>query len=106
VPLRRAVRRLGRRPESPWTSLLESELPEPLTEAAGRRVLLATGVGGHPMAPVVDGLVGTSLWLRGAEVSFLLCDRVLPACEMCQYVAFPQVEEFLARGPQRRLCPP
>jgi hypothetical protein len=106
VPLRRAVRRLGRRPESPWTSLLESELPEPLTEAAGRRVLLATGVGGHPMAPVVDGLVGTSLWLRGAEVSFLLCDRVLPACEMCQYVAFPQLEEFLERGPQRRLCPP
>jgi hypothetical protein len=96
-----------RRPaESPWKSILQQPVPERLDVAGGRRVLLATGVGGHPIAPVVDGLVGASLWLRGADVSFLLCDAALPACEMCQYVSFPDVGEFVRHGPQRRLCAP
>jgi hypothetical protein len=69
-------------------------------------VLCATSVGGHAVARVVDGLVATALWLRDAEPAFLLCDAVLPACELCTYVAFPNVDEFVARGPQRRLCGP
>ena len=107
MPLTAALQRL-RRPTatSPWARVLDGRQPERLEDAAGRRVLIATAVGGHPVAPTVDGLVGTSLWLRGAEVAFLLCDGALHACELCQYVAFPRVEEFVGCGPQRRLCPP
>lgn len=101
-----ALRRLRRPAPSPWKAILEQPAPERLDDATGARVLLATGVGGHPIAPVVDGLVGSALWLRGADVSFLLCDAALPACEMCQYVAFPDPEEFVRHGPQRRLCNP
>ena len=106
MPLRRAVRRL-RRPaaRSPWEHVSGLDDPQRHESGSGPRVLLATGVGGHPVAPVLDGLVGTALWLRGAEVSFLLCDGLLPACEMCQYISFPHPGDFVDHGPQKRLCP-
>jgi hypothetical protein len=107
VPLRRAAGRLLRgKPRSPWADVSGLDGGRRLTDAAGKRVLLATGVGGHPVAPVLDGLVGSALWLRGADVSFLLCDRLLPACELCQIVDFARPEEFVEHGPQRQLCPP
>lgn len=106
VRLRSALRRLRRPAPSPWAEIVAQPIPERLEEASGRRVLLATGVGGHPIAPLLDGLVGSALWLRGADVSFLLCDAALPACEMCQYISFPQPAEFVRHGPQRRLCEP
>lgn len=106
MPLRRAVRRLRRQaPRSPWQHVAGLDRPQRPESGVGRRVLLATGVGGHPVAPILDGLVGTALWLRGSDVSFLLCDRVLPACEMCQLVEFPQADDFAEHGPQRRICP-
>jgi hypothetical protein len=103
VPLRRLRRRT---PQSPWQDVAGLDSAKRLDEAEGKRVLLATGVGGHPVAPILDGLVGSALWLRGADVSFLLCDRVLPACEMCQFVSFEHADDFVEHGPQRRLCPP
>jgi len=69
-------------------------------------VLVATSVGSHPLAPAVDSLVAMSLWLRGAEPSFLLCDGALPACEACAYTEFSDPAEFVAQGPGRRLCRP
>ena len=105
MPLKRAVRRLRQQaPRSPWEHVTGLDDSRRLSDSAGKRVLLATGVGGHPVAPVLDGLVGSALWLRGAEVSFLLCDGLLPACEMCQYVSFPHPGEFVEHGPQKRLC--
>ena len=105
MPLKRALRRLrGSTARSPWERV--SGLDRDTGAMHGKRVLLATGVGGHPVAPVLDGLVGSALWLRGANVSFLLCDEVLPACEMCQLVDFSRPENFVEQGPQKQLCPP
>jgi hypothetical protein len=79
-------------------------VPPRSDEGEGKRVLLATSVGGHPLAPVLDSLVGVALWLRGAEPSFLLCDGALAACEMCSYDRFRPQEDFVRHGPQRWLC--
>lgn len=70
------------------------------------RVLCGTSVGAHPLARVVDSLVGMALWLRGTEVDLLLCDKALPACEVCGYVEFPDPAEFVRHGPRKRLCDP
>lgn len=81
-------------------------MPERLEDAAGSRILCATSVGGAALTRTVDSLVAVALWLRGAEPTMLLCDGALPACEVCTYVQFPAPAEFVARGPQKRLCPP
>lgn len=72
--------------------------------ASGRRVLMATGVGGHPYAVALESLLAVALTLRGADVHFLLCDRLLPACELTEYTWYPDVGRFLGAGPQRGLC--
>lgn len=97
-------RRSGTPQESPWRALFAAGVPPRSDEGAGKRVLMATSVGGHPIAPVIDSLVGVALWLRGAEPTFLLCDGVLPACEMCMYVRFEDQREFVKHGPKRRVC--
>jgi hypothetical protein len=101
-PLRR--RRRDPAAESPWPALFAAGVPPRSGEGAGKRILIATNVGGHPVARVVDSLVGVALWLRGAEPEFLLCDGALPACEMCSYDRFEQQREFVRNGPQGRIC--
>lgn len=105
--LSRTLRRLvpGRGPISPWQAIADAGLP-PRSGSDGSRVLVATSVGGHPVAPIVDGLVASALWLRGAEPMFLLCDELLPACEQCAYIAFSRPDDFVANGPQADLCRP
>ena len=46
----------------------------------GKRVLIATSVGGLSAATILEGMLGVAMTLRGAHVRFLLCDGVLPAC--------------------------
>jgi hypothetical protein len=46
------------------------------------RICIATTTGGYDHARVLDSAVGQALRLRGAEVEYLLCDKVLPACQM------------------------
>lgn len=70
----------------------------------GPRVLVATGVGGHPYAVHLESLVAVGLTLRGADVHFLLCDRLLPACELTETTWFPDHDRFVRHGPQRSLC--
>lgn len=48
--------------------------------ASGPRVLIATSVGGLSAATILEGMLGIALTLRGANVRFLLCDGMLPAC--------------------------
>jgi hypothetical protein len=102
--VKRSLARLRERsqPESPWNKIVARGLPA--RDTGGPRILWATSVGGHDIARTVGGLVATALWLRGAEPTFLLCDAALPACELCTYVAFPDVSEFVRRGPRGRLC--
>ena len=66
----------------------------------GPRVLIATGVGGNPSAVSLESLLAVALTLRGAEVHILLCDRVLPACELTETTWFPDHRRFVRGGPQ------
>ena len=96
-------RRHLRPPVTVWRDVLERGMPAGAPVApGGPTVLHATSVGGHPIAPILDSLVGIALWLRGASPQFLLCDAALPACEQAQYTNLPP-RRFLRAGP-RPLC--
>jgi hypothetical protein len=73
------------------------------TTTSGTRVLLATSTGAHPSAPLMDTLLAASLTMRGARASFLLCDGVLPACQMVE-IGLQRPSSFTAGGPQRYMC--
>ena len=88
---------------SPWESIVGRGVPERLQQT-DRRVLMGTSVGGHPLAPLLDSIVGVALWLRGADVRFLLCNAALPACEHVTIGIFQTPEQFMRRGPQARAC--
>lgn len=47
---------------------------------SGPKVLIPTSVGGLSAATILEGMLGVALTLRGANVRFLLCDAMLPAC--------------------------
>jgi Capsule polysaccharide biosynthesis protein len=70
----------------------------------GPRVLIATGVGGNANAVTLESLLAVALTLRGAEVHVLLCDRLLPACELAEATWFPDHRRFVRAGPQTSLC--
>ncbi|HUR96104.1 MAG TPA: hypothetical protein VMY76_16105 [Gemmatimonadales bacterium] len=70
---------------------------------SGSRVLLATSTGGHPSAPLMDTLLAGALTVRGARASFLLCDGVLPACQMVE-IGLQTPSSFTRSGPQRHMC--
>ena len=96
------LRRLRRPRVSIWGDVLAAGFPIDLPPRSGPRVLHATSVGGHPIAPILDSLVAMALWLRGAEPHFLLCDAALTACELAQF-ANVEPAVFVERGP-RPLC--
>lgn len=66
------------------------------------RVLIATGTGGHLPSTTVESLLGVALTLRGVAVDFLLCDRALPACMMCEINWYSNVKAFVTDGPSDR----
>lgn len=70
----------------------------------GPKIVVATGVGGHPYAAALESLLAVALTLRGADVHLLLCDSVLPACEMADTTWFPDQGAFARSGPQSSLC--
>lgn len=91
-----------------WRTLLERDRAiwdDGLAKAKrGPKILIATSVGGHPHAVALESLLGAALTLRGADVHFLLCDSLLPACELAETGWFPDHRRFVRRGPQGRLC--
>jgi hypothetical protein len=91
-----------------WTSILEQDRARWDAARArargGPKILIATGVGGHPYAVALESLLAVALTLRGADVHLLLCDSVLPACEMADTTWFPDVRKFARSGPQSSLC--
>lgn len=100
-PAQRLLRHLR-----PWTKLRPDwrRLLGPDWEAArmaargGPRVLIATGTGSNWPCSTVEGLLGVALTLRGAQVRFLLCDGILPACQECDRQWLSE-STFVARGP-------
>lgn len=91
-----------------WKELLtkDRELWNEIQSRPGnQKILVATAIGGHPVITAIEGLVAMGLAARGAEVHFLLCDGVLPACLQAQigdYLDSPH--EFVQCGPAKRLC--
>jgi hypothetical protein len=71
--------------------------------ANGPRVLLATSTGAHPSAPLMDTLLAAALTVRGARASFLLCDSLLPACQMVE-IGLQTPRSLTDSGPQRHMC--
>lgn len=91
-----------------WQRLLAPDRPaweRALRAAAdGPRVLIATHVGGYTAAANLESLLAVALTLRGARVDTLLCDGVLPACQLAHYGFYANPERFVRRGPQADLC--
>jgi hypothetical protein len=81
-----------------WGELIARE-PERWKEArdrahrGGRRILLATAVGGGTSAALAafESLLAVALTLRGAQVTVLLCDQVLPACMNLEVLTMPDL---------------
>lgn len=69
----------------------------------GRRVLIATNMGGHFAISAIDRLLAVALTLRGAQATTVLCNGILPACQMCEFNLAP-VKDFVRRGPPPSLC--
>lgn len=90
-----------------WPKLLARDFSSHARAASadtcGRpRVLIATGTAGHLPSTTVESFLGVALTRRGASVHFLLCDRTLPACMMCEIRWHSDLEDFAANGPRDR----
>lgn len=71
---------------------------------SGTKVLIATSIGSHYPAMQVESALAVALTLRGAQVQALLCDGVLPGCQMCEPRFFPNTKRFVQWGPSKDLC--
>lgn len=90
-----------------WKTVLaasSNNISQYRTENSAKKILCATSVGSHEMVTCVDSLVAMGLWLRGAEPEFLLCDEILPACEVAMFQDLPSMDEFFLHGPKADLC--
>ena len=67
------------------------------------RVLVATSTGGHRAAMEMESLLSAALKLRGSAVISLLCDGILPACQLCEPRLFPNLRAFSKNGP-KEIC--
>ena len=93
---------------SDWNKLLKKEhtlwssaLAKPKN---GPKVLLATSLGAELSVTKIESLLGVALTLRGSEVSFLLCDSSLQACQLCTSDWYPDRSYFANNGPINDLC--
>jgi hypothetical protein len=68
-------------------------------QQGGRRVLLATAVGGGTSSALAafESLLAVALTLRGADVTVLLCDQVIPACMNLEVLTMPDLETVVNR---------
>lgn len=104
--LLRRRRRLAVSGYPAWGKIVAAEgLPAPARDAASpAKVLIATSIGSHLPAMQMETTLAAALRLRGAKVDALLCDALLPACQMCEPRFFVSPSEFARRGPQKSLC--
>lgn len=66
---------------------------------SGQKILIATCVGSHLAMASVESMIAAALTLRGADVHFLLCDGVLPACLGCWTDIYADHKKFAETGP-------
>jgi hypothetical protein len=78
-----------------WNSLKKITSSSP-------NILIATSLGGYNHGVLLESLLAVALTLRGAKVDMLLCDELLPACQLTKY---PKISpEELTRNGQKRFC--
>jgi len=70
----------------------------------GRKVLIATSLGGHLPSATVESMLGVALGMQGVEPEFLLCDAALPACMLCEVRWYRDLERFRREGPAKDHC--
>ena len=90
-----------------WKSIVsESDVTsfKALFNTTGPKILLATSIGSHHAAMQMETSLATALMLRGINVHALLCDGVLPGCQMCEPRFFPNTKHFAKHGPSKDLC--
>jgi len=81
----------------PWQSVLASV-------DKNKKVLVATSIGSHLPAMQMETSLAAALTFRHAEIHVLLCDAILPGCQMCEPRFFPNAKKFVEGGPQENLC--
>lgn len=101
--LRRYRPYLGVRPNWSWLANNPEWIKARQIAQGGKQVLIATSTGSNWPCSALESLLGVALTLRGADVRFLLCDGVLPACQECEY-QWISAREFIRNGPQSELC--
>lgn len=91
-----------------WQGILSNN-KEPWHDALtaaeqGKKVLIATSIGSHLAAMQMESTLAVALTLRGANIHALLCDELLPGCQMCEPRFFPSSKRFADFGPTKDLC--
>ncbi len=70
----------------------------------GHKVLIATSSGSYMAGTILESLLAVALTLRRAEVHILLCDSILPTCQLCAVRDYPNQKHFVRHGPSKYLC--
>ena len=70
----------------------------------GQKVLIATSIGSHLAAMQMETMLAAALTMRGANTHALLCDELLPGCQMCEPRFFSNNKRFVENGPAEDLC--
>jgi hypothetical protein len=70
------------------------------------KILFATSLGGELASVKLESMLAVALQFNDYECEFLLCDGILPACQLCTYKSFnDRVGQFVKEGPQKLFCP-
>lgn len=64
-----------------WEKLLKNTKQKKILKNP-KKILIATLSGGHKVASSIESMLGVTLNLKGAKVSYLLCDQFLENCIM------------------------
>lgn len=100
------LKRRGHDPD--WARIVsaDSEYWRNARQAAknGPHILMATSMGGETPVTSLESSLAAALTLRGANVHFLLCDELLPACQLCTLGYYPDLKQFAKYGPSRDRC--
>jgi hypothetical protein len=74
--------------------------------ASSSKILFATSLGGELASVKLESMLAIALQFNDYECEFLLCDGILPACQLCTYAGFnDHVGQFVKEGPQKLFCP-
>ncbi len=69
------------------------------------RVLIATNIGGHGPASMMESALAAALAVRDAEVEIVLCDAALPACLRAEMSDLPDDSVLVERRLHKKFCP-